>query len=393
MRQQLFFRGGTSGTTTLFADIISGTAVGTTNQAWTIMPFDGNFRQLRIELEAAPGAGTSITFEVWISGASSGLSVTISDTDVDGINVSDIAPFSDQEDVVIRITSTSSGNITFKGYMTQTADTPNYSIVSAASGGNFTTTANAVEYLAPGCGLHNMPIATLNQSEIPWPAAGTLRDPHFEVNVAPGGGRTRIMSIFKNGADTFVLAQISDSATSASSSGSVAVARGDLISFRMLNGAVSPAAARGTMSCVFEPTTPNLFVVPTLPTNTLGNTSRFSAGYNNFTNWETTGNTRKIGRGGMSFEQMNVRLTVAPGGATNRRFLLIVGGVFSAMDLTITGAATTGNDAASVLVDELDFIVTRASRSGGTPAATHAAVAYAAKMADIVSNPFIRAGL
>lgn len=88
------------------------------------------------------------------------------------------------------------------------------------------TTSASTLFLAPGQGL-----LVAGAAEIQWasPRAGTVRTPR--VVCTPGATLTTITyTVRKNGADTTVLATMSNAAATAVGSGSVAVAAGDLIS-------------------------------------------------------------------------------------------------------------------------------------------------------------------
>jgi hypothetical protein len=82
------------------------------------------------------------------------------------------------------------------------------------------------------------------QARAAWMVDGTFSNFYFEIDVAPGSGKSRTITIFKNSSTTGVSVTISDLATSGSTSGSFTVTAGDYLSLEVSSSG-TPAGSGG----------------------------------------------------------------------------------------------------------------------------------------------------
>jgi hypothetical protein len=86
------------------------------------------------------------------------------------------------------------------------------------------------------------------------PAAGTVSNLRARVQTAPGGSRTWVFTVRKNGAATAVTCAIPSGGTTCSSANSVTFADGDLISMHVLQtGSGNPPDTDGFWTARFTP--------------------------------------------------------------------------------------------------------------------------------------------
>lgn len=197
--------------------------------AQTLFPTAGVLKNLYVELNNAPGVGTSRVFTVLVNGSApvGGLVVTISDAAKVGNDTANSIVISAGDKVTIQTTVTGSP-LASLGYFGATF-VPTVSgewITSATT--DDVTSSTAVEYQTLNCGdsaLNNTDSEHYNLAQ-----ATTAKKIYVNLGTAPGASNTWTFTLRKNGTtDTALTVSVADSNTNNNAAVDVAISDNDLL--------------------------------------------------------------------------------------------------------------------------------------------------------------------
>lgn len=344
----------------------------------------GTLRNVTFSHASAPGSGKSFTYTLVKNGSDTALVVTVADLATSGSNLSTSIPVA-------------SGDVIY--WKRVPAGTPTVSAVKA-SAEFLATTANESGY----GGLHALSAsqtvrnAVFNQGQ--WgtgtggvntfeivAAAGNLTALSYKLSVAPGSGKSFVLSLYKNGTkqdgsggtpDTRVT--IADAATTGAWSGTVTLAAGDYVYLEAVPSG-TPAAPQIGTGVKFVATTDGesqgggwvLFNLPTTGGPYYATPNQYSE------IWDATEANVTATKGGATsvvIRGLRVRLggTVSTGPLT---FALRQNGNSTALTAALTSGQQTGSDVAnSVTLSPADVWSLEYSQAGSPGIAKVASVAF-----------------
>lgn len=217
-----------------------------------IMPIPGNYSDMWVDLDTAPGVGKSWTLTLRVNGADSALTVTISGTATTGhltgtnvaIAIGDLVSMKWTPAGTPTVMTRESYGMVFTG----TNAGESFLLMNRVA----TQAANTTTYYAlQGDGAPN--ITETNSYSI-FPTDGILDQMYVAVQTAPGGVQTDAFTLRKNTVDQSCTATITGAATSNSDlTHSVSYAQGDTASVKIVTSATA-AATRIRCSFRFRPT-------------------------------------------------------------------------------------------------------------------------------------------
>ena len=221
---------------------------------------------------------------------------------------------------------------------------------SFISGGSPSTSSSTTAYFNPNGGSSS---TTLANRDMPVPTPFTLERFYVKIETAPGAGNGWTFDVLKNGS-VVATVTISNTATSGNSTGlSAAFAAGDTITIRRSVASGTPTNHTGTAWGIgIAPTTAGEHIYFTSNGNTPNNSGvqrqlalqGVSGDFTDADAWAADG----VPRINMDIKKLYVLLTGAPGAGTTWQFWLCDGiDVQSAVTVTISDTATSGNDASN----------------------------------------------
>jgi hypothetical protein len=225
----------------------------------TVFRWTGQLSNLVVRVSAAPGVGKSWTYTFWKNGVATALAVTISDAATDG-----------RSTAVVSIAPGDTGYWarTFTG-VGPTSHSPKLTFEFI----------HADDYVSGYSGLYDAlgaspgrfgPLSPQSQREEfnVIPIAGSLTALDYVLETAPGSGKSRLLTLYKNnvaqdgsGGTPDTRVTIADLATTGSWSGTVALVPGDYIDLRDV-ATSSPANSAVSISSTFTATTDGESIVP-----------------------------------------------------------------------------------------------------------------------------------
>lgn len=328
----------------------------------------------KVMLTTAPGVGKSRTFVIRQNGSDTGVTCTISDANTSG-TFSGSVSFTAGD--LLSIKHTSSG--------TPTASGTTYWHM-------FMMTAGQKYLLMGACG-QDAPTGALNYcdpfGDTTWTTGALARDTIVpttgnltKLTVAlttttPGTGKSYACAMRLNNTSDVLTATISDANTSASATGSQALAAGDTLQMKQTPSG-TPTAGRLGWCFTFEPTTNGESFYG------FGSGSGMSTSATQYeqpigvgaTGWSATESARQLKLPAGTIKNLYVRISGVPGAGTSRTFTLRDNGASSTLTTTIGAAATTGNDTSHSVTHTADQTIGIQSSLTGTPASAHAHLGF-----------------
>jgi hypothetical protein len=351
---------------------------------YTICPANGTLRNLRVKVTTAPGAGTSRTFTVRINGGTpgGGLVATISDANVSATDLVNSVAVSagDKIDVqtdstgatagtnwviIVEFDSTTSGQTAIFGGSTGAEVGTNDFVPMQLGGGSVATEVNA-QMIVPCDGT----ISTLYAVQITACGAG-------------GSGKSRTLTVRKNGVNTSLSCQFLETALSTNDTNpahAIDVSAGDLISVKQAL-ANTPAVTRGmNFGMMFVPDTAGQFILPYTPVSQSTNTgaTRYANIVGATAVWSSIENVVSAPSPAITIKAMYVVLDVAPdngAGAQSYTFTLRNAASSTAMVVAISEAGTTGSDTRDITVAVNSLLATMCAPAN-TPVAVKPIISY-----------------
>jgi hypothetical protein len=334
-------------------------------------PEAGTLSNFRLRLDAAPGSGKQWVFTIRKNGVATGLTITIANSATTGADTTDSVSIAAGDQISVSCTPT--------GTPTQ----PN--VVSWASSFESTTARKTVllsssylstaagastEYAYPSGSLGFSTTAT-NRDQIVT-VAGTLTKITALLGTAPGSGKSFAITLYKNGVATALVATVSDTATTATGTGSVSVDVGDTIRVGCVPTS-SPAATLVSFGITFEPTVDGNHMILAGNTNNSVNTVATSFEYltsPSDVTWNATESNRFVIGTPTTLKTLRIVLSAAPTAGRSWVFTVRVNGVDTALTASIADAETTANVSADVEVAAGDTLTLKAVPSGGPTSST-----------------------
>lgn len=320
---------------------------GETANRWAlsqIIAAGGTLRNFKIILSAAPGAGKSWTMTVYKNGIATTMSVVITGAATTG------------EDVTHEIAVTAGDDFYIYG---TPAGTPtacrgqwSFEFEGSADGQSLVlgsvTTESANTYQTISSGYRNgAPVEARARQVIP--TAGVLKNWYIKLDGSPGGGNKEFKYELRvNGATQALQVRIIGDATSASDTvNSVTVAAGDIVDI-LYTDVNSPTMTRvGASGMVFEPSNNGECMYlgndSNGPINSAVRATWLSSAYLSQT-WHLPNAGREQRSGAQALYNFYVELLNAPGAGKAWTFKVLINGVASGIEVTISGTDKTGHD-------------------------------------------------
>ena len=321
---------------------------------------DCKFHTLLAKVETAPGAGNSVTFEVMVNGASSGLSVTISGMETSNSSDATVLTLNESDSVTLRSTPVSSPTVSTSSWCLiadEVADDGGTVILGGTSSDLPTTSIdNGFNYIAGGHLYLPAILSSTPSANMLLPIPCTVKNWFVKLTNAPGVGESRKFAIQKNDVDTTISVTILGTATTGSdTSNSVAFSANDKIRLDQSNS-VSPAAADAKWGIQFNLDDEEKQLIMMSTQDLLSKTdTEFNAVTSSNLTWNATEANRRTLFANCRIISMHVELpqrAATAGGSY--AFTLMKDGVATAMNVIITGATNTGNDTTNIIEIE-DF--------------------------------------
>jgi len=311
------------------------------NQVYQVMPTAGYFCRLYIELDAVVAGGATETFTLMKNGAPTALTVTIAAGASTGNDTTHSVAYVAADTISLRAVPTGvpgAPNATWSSLFVP--DTYGETIFLAHS----IVDSGAPRFFASQGGMTSL-ITTL-QFSTPMPCAGTFGDAYVQLSAAPGAGSyTCVFNV--NGGNTAINPQVVNPATTGSdTAASVPVVAGDLVNWEVYPGGGAAANPEIAVGVVFTPT-----VIGEYPI--LGSTADQPAvaavEYYHMTPgdavvWQAVEATVPSLTQFCTLKDLYVKVDPAPGGAFTYTLAIREEAGATGLTVTITGAATTGND-------------------------------------------------
>jgi hypothetical protein len=384
-----------SGNTTQYASPFLGEmeSMSTATRSEVPMPVGGTFSNLRVRARTAHTGAQTRTFAILVNGTPGSLTVTIDSSNQVATDSTNSVSVSSGDLVELRAT----------GSGTPPADT--YEVVyefSASSGSNVSVYAHgAGDVITTGDDTDAF------YSEGDWASVGsthgvvatpgTITKMTSKLSAAPGGGNTRVLTIYKNGVaqdgsggtpDTRISFGAAD--TNLSSTFSLSVVAGDVV-YIVTSSTGTPTSAREAGTIQFSASTTNHWNVGYWsgfgpPNSAATRYQTIVGGSNTSGGWDTTEANTTINNGPTSFwlSRMRVVQTSACGSGDTCTYTLRKNGADQSLSVQIAGAVdVSGSDLADrVQITDGDDINTIWVGTGTPSSQTNTTVVFAGSLAD-----------
>lgn len=365
-----------------------------TGEAWTSTtvapvpwPIAGTFRNAGIALVSAPGSGNTLVFTLVKNGVDTSLTITIADLATSGTDFSSSVSVTPGDLLYWRVTPVSTPTVSEHQLTVEFWATG----VGESAYGSIGLLSASQTWRTPvfGQGQWNVGNGGVSNHEV-IAVVGNLVGLSYNLSVAPGGGKSYLIQLYKNGTlqdgsggtpDTRVT--IADSATTGSWSGTLALAAGDYVYLESVPTG-TPAAAKVGAGVKFIATTDGESVGGALVFFNLPSSGTSYAKASQYSvNWDATESNVLITHSGVSpflVRGLRVRtgLNVGTGPIT---FTLRRNGGSSGITTTMTVGTNAGSDTVnSVLMSagdtwSMEYVAT--GSAGAARIASYAFVQYA----------------
>lgn len=386
MATQILFNGKVNGlvsSTRMFA--IQGYTNWVTSSAQVavlVPPHNGTIKNFRVKLSDAPGSGNTRTFTIFDGLTDTGINVTFGATDSGTKeDLTNTYAFDNDSHLYIEGTSTGTPNITSMQHsLMMEGDVSGETALMGRTGVQLGVDTAYISFAghSPAGGEITEPV-----TEIVIPTPGTLKVFTVFLQIQPGGAtKQRFFTIRKNGADTSLAVTLTNTDFKETDSGSITVAKGDLINVKHTT-ANSPAASNASVAVIFVPDTVGEFIIPTARGATFDTSSvRYHS---------PTAHDRLVGSTVAGIEQLSgdafeirniaVDLDTAPGSGNRYIFTFRENGIDQGTQMVIEDAATAGQHDINADVAAAALCATRVLPRFG-PAASQGTICYTGFIAE-----------
>ena len=315
----------------------------------SIISTPGKLTNLKVSVKTAPSAGKSWTFTIRLGNAGgamadTALSVTISDTDVlSSLDTSEVTVAAGQR---VDISATGAGTPTAAGAIYWRCDfipdTAGETLLLSNTAGN-----ESIDDYNTLIGS-KWPDITEFDGQTLFPTAGTLKNLYVELTAAPGAGKSRTYTIWKNGIAQSLVVTISDSATTGSDTDpahAVTIAAGDKVAIKESCVGV-PEVLYVKFGSTFLPDTAGEWITSATTDDA---TSSSAVEYQHLNCGDSTLTATENEQHGLApattAKKIYVNLSTAPGAGYTWVFTLREALADTALTVSIADANTSGNAA------------------------------------------------
>lgn len=332
----------------------------------------GTIRDFHMRVSVAPGVGKSWTFTLVKNGVDTAVVATISDTAQTGSDLTN--SFTVAEGDYVQIKAVGSGTPAAPLLQFSAAFEGTNAKESNLQGGVLWPAVDAARYstLTSMFQAVNAFTTETDAREV-IPTSGTIKRLSMELETAPGSGKSRTYTLYKNGVATALTFTISGTATTGSDlSNTVSVSPGDEISLEC-TGSSTPAASNGAWCAVFVADVDGESLIlgggNATPSNTATRFQSPNFGLN--LAWGASESDRYVLTQECTLRKFHVATDGAPGAGTDFTFDLRRNTASPAgtPTVTIADANTTGSDTSNeVTYADGDLVSVRCVPTG-TPTA------------------------
>jgi len=333
----------------------------------------GTLSRLLVETDAAPGAGDSYVFTVYVNGSASSLTATVSETGAQGFDFDNEVSISPGDLVVMEVAPTGTPATTFCRWalVFQSTNDREYATIA---GSNVTIIAGKaaadVNYLDRGATWLLTTGAGVFDREALFSQNVTLKDLYLELTVAPGAGENYTFTV---GGSSISVPITDTSTTGNDTSNTKSILATDNNHFISYTSSLGAATSRARWGFVFETEIEDEYPIAAGSNNNLNATfTEYNSIDGTGRAWNGTLTSRESLMQCSRVKNFYVELSKRPGGAVDDtfQFTIMKNGVATDLDFTITHPATTGSDTSNIVeFDDFDTITIR-STPGGTPVST-----------------------
>lgn len=335
----------------------------------------GTIDSLYVDLGTAPGRGETMSVTLRLNGADTALTVTISGTAKTGSDTSHSVAVVAGDVVGWKVVASNNGAYAAANaryscrFIPTTADNFNVMFGIAGAGDQWDNTTTSQYTPAMTKRGKN---ATENLRSQVMPSAGSIKNLYVNINTAPGVGKTRTFTVFKNGVATTLLVVISGTNTSGNdTTHTVSYAAGDTISMEC-KADTSSASTKGGYGMTFVPTTAGEFPVMSCDANaqstSVANYAFICEGGSTFSATETS--RQQVVPMSIVFKAVYADLNTAPASGKSWAFALRKNAAATDLSASIANTSTAGNDTSDHQTAIAGDLLSTESTPSGTPTAT-----------------------
>lgn len=341
-----------------------------------VIPAAGVLKNFYIKLTSGnPGAGNSWIFTIYVNNATTGISVTISDTNTTGQDITNSFTVAAGDTISVAITSTGSPDTSNPSWNCQFNPSVADNTILMGTTGTGNIADARFSHLVGNAGVS----ATENQVQQVIPVAGTIKSLYVILDGAPGASTSWVLTIRNGGTNKLVTVTISGTDTTGNDvANMVSVAAGDVVSIGIAIGSGSPTASVMRWGMVFVPAISGHFIfMQSSQTSYTGGTTTDYALPNAQLAHNTTESQRR-----MVFPVLNIKaiyawLASAPGAGKSYVFTVRRTGVDTGLTTTIADADTAMSASGNISIANGDLIGTSIVPAG-SPAAILGKISYLA---------------
>lgn len=346
---------------------------GTENFRSTVVGSAFTLSAFYIQVDVAPGVGNSYTFTVMKNGAATALEVVVSGASISGADNTNTVSFAVGDTVSLRSTPggtpTSLSLVSWNLMATSTDLTMPLLTSSGSPSASVTSYSTVTGGHASATGWNT----TESSVQMIVPTSGTINNFYARLSTAPSSGRSWQFTIMHNGSASSLDLTIANTNTAGNDiTNSIAVSAGDTLTIRAIPTGTPATSTSTSFGLKFTPTTPGEsffgYGTATPPSATLTNYDNVLGAGNNA--WVPNENNRTMILGPYTLKKVYVKLVTAPGGAASRTFTIRKAGADTALAVTLTGAAVSGNTASDVAYAQGETITLQSAIASGPAAAT-----------------------
>ncbi len=333
----------------------------------------GTISKFRVEVATAPGTGKSLTFTIVKNGVDTGVTITISDTAVSGVDSTHSVTFAAGDTGCIKCTGTGTPTYSYThGSMIFTSTNTGESIISGVINCNTTTKMY--------CGMSNGRTNSSSASESDviqyFPCPGKIKNLYITLYTDPGTNPDAYKFVFRlNGADSTLLKTIiADNTTGNDTAHEITVAAGDYgcLSAEPIDSPSASSIAAYGFTFVADVDGESICFGGGTGANASNSAVRYSFLNRNRGNFIGSTTESDVYQGSQTpavYKKLYVNGSAAPGAGKSYNVLLRQNGSSTTLSATLADSAVAANDTThSVTAADGDEINTMITPSG-TPTA------------------------